>query len=103
MAAAVVQLGGSVLIWHMIDWFLVFNGLLFIWGAFKKMSSAPACVACPKSQVPFACSESNLLGVLSVGHRRPGPRGPGTALGDLAGTCYVVRSAIFLMSPPWRT
>jgi hypothetical protein len=35
LAAAVVQLDGSVFIWHMIDC-LVFNGLLFIWGTFKK-------------------------------------------------------------------
>jgi hypothetical protein len=36
LAAAVVQLDGSVLIWHMIDWFSTARGLLFIWGTFKK-------------------------------------------------------------------
>jgi hypothetical protein len=41
-AAAVVQLDGTVLIWHMAYDRLVFNGLLFIWGAFKKW-------ACPLS------------------------------------------------------
>jgi hypothetical protein len=30
MAAAVVQLGGPVLIWHMIDWFSTACGLLLI-------------------------------------------------------------------------
>jgi hypothetical protein len=25
----------------MIDWFSVFNGMLFIWGAFKKQKAAP--------------------------------------------------------------
>ena len=32
MAAAVVQLDGSVLIWHMTDDRMVFNGLLFMAG-----------------------------------------------------------------------
>jgi hypothetical protein len=32
-AAAVVQLNGSFLIWHMIDWF---STACCIWGAFKK-------------------------------------------------------------------
>jgi hypothetical protein len=37
MAAAVVQLGGLVLIWHLMDWFsTAVNGLLFIWGTFFK-------------------------------------------------------------------
>jgi hypothetical protein len=36
LAAAVVQLDGSVLIWHMIENRMGFNGLLFICGAFKK-------------------------------------------------------------------
>jgi hypothetical protein len=40
MAAAVVQLDGSVLIWHMDDG-VVFNGLLFICGALKKIETAP--------------------------------------------------------------
>jgi hypothetical protein len=32
-AAAVVQLDGSVLIWHMTDWF---STACCLWGAFKK-------------------------------------------------------------------
>jgi hypothetical protein len=47
LAAAVVQLDGSIFIWHMTDWFSVFNGLLFIWGAFKK--SKPRLRATPTS------------------------------------------------------
>jgi hypothetical protein len=38
MAAAVVQLDGSVLIWHMIDWFSTAGCLyLFIKGALKNV------------------------------------------------------------------
>jgi hypothetical protein len=36
LAAAVVQLDGSVLTWHMTDWLSTACCLLFIWGAFKK-------------------------------------------------------------------
>jgi hypothetical protein len=36
-AAVVVQLDCSGFIWHTYDG-LVFNGLLFIWGTFKKMN-----------------------------------------------------------------
>jgi hypothetical protein len=36
-----VQLYGSVLIWHMIDWLLAFNGLLFM-GHVQKVKGAPA-------------------------------------------------------------
>jgi hypothetical protein len=34
MAAAVVQLSSSVLIWHMIDWFSTSNGLLHLFVLF---------------------------------------------------------------------
>jgi hypothetical protein len=36
LAAAVVQLGGSVLIWRMTGWFSTACYLLFIWATFKK-------------------------------------------------------------------
>jgi hypothetical protein len=35
-AAAVVQLDGSRLSFHLANDRMVFNGLLFIWGTFKK-------------------------------------------------------------------
>jgi hypothetical protein len=38
LAAAVVQLDGSVLIWHMIEWFL--TARLFICGTFKNKNRA---------------------------------------------------------------
>jgi hypothetical protein len=40
-ATAVVQLDGSVLIWHMIEHRMGFNGLLFIWSTFKKYKTSP--------------------------------------------------------------
>jgi hypothetical protein len=36
LAAAAVQLDGSVLIWHMIEYGMGFNGLLLLWGALKE-------------------------------------------------------------------
>jgi hypothetical protein len=36
LAAAVVQLDGPVLIWHMFDWVSTACCLYLLWGAFKK-------------------------------------------------------------------
>jgi hypothetical protein len=56
LAAAVVQLDGSVLIWHMLDWFSTAYCLLFIWGTFKKRRDPllPAAGRPPRPQPPAA-------------------------------------------------
>jgi hypothetical protein len=103
-AAAAVQLDGSVLIWHMTDWLLVFNaGLLFIGVRFKSENGSYEARLANRGRAEHALAPLSLFPPTTTTTHLPPPPQVSCTKGAVRGAPMLVgfvRGAASLDPPP---